>query len=158
MIFHYAIDLCSASETFDWAKALGEVLGFPFVIFLKGDMGAGKTLITSGLVAGLGLTDDVSSPTYTIVNEYHDPKTVYHFDLYRLASRDELDEMGFEDYLSDSAGMIIEWPDLLEGQDFESLLEIKIEGFLEDQEKRHITITTTDAQMALDLQKLGGSW
>ena len=75
MIFHDQIEVHSASETFNWAKALGEVLGFPFVIFLKGDMGAGKTLITSGLVAGLGLTDDVSSPTYTIVNEYHDPKT-----------------------------------------------------------------------------------
>ncbi len=156
MNFDYQIETHSAGETFAWAKALGEVLCFPFVVFLKGDMGAGKTLITGGIVAGLGLTDDVSSPTYTIVNDYHDPKTVYHFDLYRLKTRDELDELGFEDYLGEGAGIIIEWPDLVEKEDFESLLEIRIESFLEDQERRRITITTTDAQLALDLQKLGG--
>ncbi len=140
----FEIELHSAAETFDWAKRLGEVLDFPFVVFLKGEMGAGKTLIASGLVEGLGLKDDVSSPTYTIVNEYHDPKRVYHFDLYRLTSVDELYEMGFEDYLNEEAGLIIEWPDLIEKEDFDRLLEIKIEVSLDDPSKRKVTVTTNE--------------
>ena len=154
MVFYYEAESHSAEETFDWAKRLGEVLSFPFVIFLKGEMGVGKTLITSGIVRGLGLKDDVSSPTYTIVNEYHDPKTVYHFDLYRLNNVDELYEMGFEDYLCDDAGLIFEWPDLIEKEDFDRCLEIKIESCLESESMRKFIVTTADSQLSKDLKKL----
>lgn len=154
MAFHYEIELHSAAETFDWAKRLGEVLSFPFVVFLKGEMGAGKTLVASGIVRGLGLTDDVSSPTYTIVNEYHHPQTVYHFDLYRLQTVDELYEMGFDDYLNDEAGLIVEWPDLIEEEGFERLLEVRLETCLEADSRRKITLTTVDAQLGADLKKL----
>lgn len=154
MVFQQEIETQSAEETFDWAKRLGEALSFPFVVFLKGAMGAGKTLITSGIVKGLGLKDDVSSPTYTIVNEYHGQQVVYHFDLYRLSDVDELYEMGFEDYLSDGGGLIFEWPDLIEKETFDRCLVIKIESTLESDRKRRITATTTDLELSKELNKL----
>lgn len=149
------VEFCSrsAEETFEFGKKLGTLLVYPFVIFLKGEMGAGKTLITRGLAAGLGISEDeVSSPTYTIVNEY--PKNLYHFDLYRLSDLDELYEMGFYDYLDQQAGLIIEWPDLLEQASFENCLEIEIERL--DLTNRIIRVQSADAGIKRQLQLIGG--
>lgn len=84
------------------------------VILLYGEMGVGKTALTQGLGLGLGITEPLSSPTYTIVNTYEEGRLPFHhFDLYRLTSGEELYEMGFEDYLDDGSVLVIEWPERL---------------------------------------------
>ncbi|WKY43944.1 tRNA (adenosine(37)-N6)-threonylcarbamoyltransferase complex ATPase subunit type 1 TsaE [Eubacteriaceae bacterium ES2] len=135
-----------------WKKT-GDTIGIPLCDLLKRRDGAGKTLITRGLVAGLGISEDeVSSPTYTIVNEY--AKNLYHFDLYRLNDLDELYEMGFYDYLEQQAGLIIEWPDLLEGNYFENRLEIEIERL--DLTNRVIRLKSSDSRIKKQLELIGG--
>ena len=91
---------------FEFAKNLtgGEV------ITLDGDLGAGKTAFTRGLAKGLGITDGVSSPTFTIVNEYRNGKIpLFHFDVYRLEYSDEMYDIGWDDYISQGAVIVIEW-------------------------------------------------
>ena len=90
----------SPSETEAVGAALARVLKPGTVIAYRGDLGAGKTAFTRGLARGLGVTERVSSPTYTIVNEYLGGKMpLFHFDMYRLGSEDELFDIGWEDYL-----------------------------------------------------------
>ena len=85
------------------------------ILLLKGNLGAGKTTFSQNLVAELGSKDEVTSPTYTIVNEYHSPKgKIFHFDLYRMKTVEELYDIGIDDYLEEGFLNIIEWPDLYE--------------------------------------------
>ncbi|MCJ7935263.1 MAG: tRNA (adenosine(37)-N6)-threonylcarbamoyltransferase complex ATPase subunit type 1 TsaE [Chryseobacterium sp.] len=85
------------------------------ILLLKGNLGAGKTTFTQFLLKNLGSTDEVSSPTYSIVNEYSTSKgKVYHFDLYRLKSIEEVYDIGIEEYLDNSFLCIIEWPEVYE--------------------------------------------
>ena len=80
------------------------------VIAFRGDLGAGKTAFTRGLAKGLGITDPVTSPTFTIVNEYPSGRMpLFHFDMYRLGSSDELFEIGWEDYLARGGVCAVEW-------------------------------------------------
>ena len=80
-----------------------------------GEMGVGKTTLIKAMVKQLGSEDNVSSPTYSLVNEYlAQDKPIYHFDFYRINSIDEVYDMGFEDYLSQDAFFLIEWPELIE--------------------------------------------
>ena len=84
------------------------------VFALKGDLGAGKTTLIKGFCAALGVADRPSSPSFSIVNEYRttDGGTVYHFDLYRLKNAEELDGIGFDEYLDSGAHCFIEWPEM----------------------------------------------
>ncbi len=92
------------------AKQLAETLKPGDILSLDGDLGAGKTVFTKGLCAGLGVTDTVNSPTYTLVNEYTGQNgPVYHFDVYRIGDEEELYDIGFEEYLQRDAVSIIEW-------------------------------------------------
>ncbi len=128
----------NADATYALGIKIGEKLTDRTVI-LKGEMGAGKTLLTKGMVKGLGLADDVTSPTYALVNVYDMGKRrVYHFDLYRLSDPDELYEIGFEDYLKDDAVAIIEWPEAVEPylETTPVCIDIKKTGF----ESRQITL------------------
>ncbi|KIA88654.1 tRNA (adenosine(37)-N6)-threonylcarbamoyltransferase complex ATPase subunit type 1 TsaE [Kaistella jeonii] len=85
------------------------------ILLLKGNLGAGKTTFTQFLLKNLGSSDEVSSPTYAIVNEYDTPKgNVFHFDLYRMKNINEVYDIGIEEYLDNSFLCIIEWPEIYE--------------------------------------------
>lgn len=105
----------SAAET----EALGEKLAGKLrggeVIAFTGDLGAGKTAFTRGLARGLGITDRVTSPTFTIVNEYEGGRLpLFHFDMYRLSCSDELYDIGWEDYLARGGVCAVEWSEIVE--------------------------------------------
>jgi len=111
------------------------------VVAYYGDLGAGKTAFTRGLAAGLGIAGPVTSPTYTIVNEYLTGRLpLFHFDMYRLSSADELFDIGWEDYLSRGGVCAVEWSENVEDA-LESPIRVTIrrDDFVPD--TRHITIT-----------------
>ncbi len=132
----------SYNDTFEYGKELAKTLSQGDVLVLTGDLGAGKTALTSGIVAGMNLDNYVSSPTFTIVNEYRNGKTpVFHFDLYRLSDEDELYDIGFEEYLNDEGICIIEWPDIAKNLIDEYYI-VEIEKDLSiSEDYRKITIT-----------------
>ena len=101
----------------DWQKVVDEILPQlqHNIFLLKGNLGAGKTTFTQFLLKKLGSNDEVSSPTYAIVNEYHSPKgKIFHFDLYRMKNIDEVYDIGMEEYLDNAFLCIIEWPQIYE--------------------------------------------
>ena len=100
----------SPAETVAFAEQVGKRLHAGDVIAYFGDLGAGKTALTRGIAQGLGVTDLVTSPTYTIVNEYTGGRLpLFHFDMYRLGSSDELFDIGWEDYLQRGGVCAVEW-------------------------------------------------
>lgn len=97
-------------ETEELGRRLGEQLKAGTVIAFTGDLGAGKTAFTRGLARGLGVEDRVTSPTFTIVNEYEGGRLpLFHFDMYRLGSSEELYDIGWEDYLGRNGVCAVEW-------------------------------------------------
>lgn len=115
---HYRTTLKIASE--QQMMAFGGQIADTFpnggLIFLKGDLGAGKTTLVRGLLRHLGFQGIVKSPTYTLVEPYCiDGRDIYHFDLYRLADPEELEYMGVRDYLLSSSLCLIEWPEKAQG-------------------------------------------
>lgn len=100
----------SVSETYDVANLIATKLSGGEILLLSGDLGAGKTTFTKGLALALGVDDVITSPTFTIMKEYYGRLKLYHFDMYRLESEDEVYELGFEEYLADKDGVaVIEW-------------------------------------------------
>ena len=100
----------SPEQTEQVGAALGKILTPGTILAYRGDLGAGKTAFTRGLAQGLGYTEPVTSPTYTIVNEYLGGRLpLFHFDMYRLASSDELWDIGWEDYLERGGVCAVEW-------------------------------------------------
>ena len=100
----------SPEETEKVGAALGSILPSGAVLAYRGDLGAGKTAFTRGLARGLGYMEPVTSPTYTIVNEYLGGRLpLFHFDMYRLASSDDLWDIGWEDYLERGGVCAVEW-------------------------------------------------
>ena len=100
----------SPAQTEQVAEALAKKLKPGTILAYEGDLGAGKTAFTRGLARGLGATDMVTSPTYTIVNEYLSGRMpLFHFDMYRLASSDDLWDIGWEDYLERGGVCAVEW-------------------------------------------------
>ena len=102
-------------ETYALGKSLGEAAKPGDVICLNGDLGVGKTVFTQGFAAGLAITEPVNSPTFTIVQEYHDGRLpLYHFDVYRIGDISEMDEVGYEDYFYGDGVCLIEWSNRIE--------------------------------------------
>ena len=128
----------SPVETEAVGSALGKILKPGTVIAYRGDLGAGKTAFTRGLARGLGSSEMVTSPTYTIVNEYLGGRMpLFHFDMYRLASSDDLWDIGWEDYLDRNGVCAVEWSENVEDA-LEDPIIITIEKLGED--SRRITI------------------
>jgi len=128
----------SPAETEAIGAALGRILPAGTVIAYRGDLGAGKTAFTRGLARGLGYADPVTSPTYTIVNEYLGGRLpLFHFDMYRLRSSEDLWDIGWEDYLDRGGVCAVEWSENVEDA-LEDALTVTIEKLGED--SRRITI------------------
>ena len=139
----------SPAETEAVGAALGKVLQPGTVIAYRGDLGAGKTAFTRGLANGLGAGDMVTSPTYTIVNEYLSGRVpLFHFDMYRLRSADDLWDIGWEDYLDRGGVCAVEWSENVE-EALDSFILVNIEKI--GDESRRITIEGGDFSADLSL-------
>ena len=117
----------SEQETEELGRRLAEGLPGGAVIAMYGDLGAGKTAFVRGMARGLGLDCRVSSPTFTIVNEYLGQRELIHFDMYRLSGADELFDIGWEDYLSRGAVCAVEWSEKVEDAFYGDEIVVRIE-------------------------------
>lgn len=139
----------SPEETEALGERLGKILKPGAVIAFYGDLGAGKTAFTRGLARGLGCREPVTSPTYTIVNEYLSGKIpLFHFDMYRLRSGDELFDIGWEDYLTRGGVCAVEWSENVEDA-LEDVTTVRMEKI--GANRRRITITGGDTDAAFVL-------
>lgn len=131
----------SAPETEALGRRLAERLRPGDVIAYTGDLGAGKTAFTRGLAVGLGIEERVTSPTFTIVNEYEGGRLpLFHFDMYRLGSSDELYDIGWEDYLSRGGVCAVEWSEIVDDALEGGVIRVDIRRG-ESDNQRMITIT-----------------
>ena len=139
----------SPAETEKLGAALGAILSPGTILAYEGDLGAGKTAFTRGLARGLGCSDMVTSPTYTIVNEYLSGRLpLFHFDMYRLTSADDLWDIGWEDYLDRNGVCAVEWSENVRDA-LENAITVTIEKLNGD--SRRITIEGGDHLAALSL-------
>ena len=135
----------SADETQALGKKLAESLRPGDVIAYFGDLGAGKTAFTRGIAEGLGVSEQVTSPTYTIVNEYLSGRLpLFHFDMYRLGSSDELFDIGWEDYLARGGVCAVEWSENVSGA-MEDAITVRIEKTSDEGRKITIEGSALDA-------------
>ena len=104
----------SYEETQKFAEEFSKTLEAGDVLCMYGDLGVGKTAFVQGLAKGLGIDEPITSPTFTIVNEYSGRLPLYHFDVYRIADSDEMYEIGYEDYFFGEGVCLIEWSKLIE--------------------------------------------
>ena len=111
------IETNSPEETFALGQKLGEQAKAGQIYTLNGDLGVGKTVFTQGIARGLGITEAVSSPTFTIVQVYEEGRLpFYHFDVYRIGDIEEMEEIGYDDYFFGNGVCMIEWAELIEEQ------------------------------------------
>ncbi|MDD7219904.1 MAG: tRNA (adenosine(37)-N6)-threonylcarbamoyltransferase complex ATPase subunit type 1 TsaE [Clostridia bacterium] len=109
------IETKSAQETFEAGKKIGEHARQGQIYTLTGDLGTGKTVFTQGVAAGLGITEPVNSPTFTIIQEYDSGRLpLYHFDVYRIGDIEEMEEIGYDDYFFGQGVCLIEWAELID--------------------------------------------
>ncbi len=104
----------SPEETYSFGYRLGKLLKSGDILCLNGDLGAGKTTLTQSIAKGLDVEDYVTSPTFTLINEYKGRYPVYHFDVYRINDIDEMYDLGFEEYIYSEGVTIIEWASIIE--------------------------------------------
>ena len=126
------IETKNARETYEVGEKIGRKARPGQVYTLMGDLGVGKTVFTQGVANGLGITEPVSSPTFTIIQEYEEGRLpFYHFDVYRIGCIEEMDEIGYEDYFYGNGICLIEWANLIEEIIPEDAISITIEKDLE---------------------------
>ena len=126
------IETFSEKETFELGKKLGTEAKPGQVYALLGDLGVGKTILTKGFAEGIGITEPVSSPTFTIVQVYEEGRMpFYHFDVYRIGDIEEMDEIGYEDCFYGEGVCLVEWANMIEEIMPENTIWITIEKDLE---------------------------
>lgn len=137
------IESYSTEDTFAYGEKCGQEAKAGQVFCLNGDLGVGKTVFTQGFAKGLGIQEPVTSPTFTIVQEYEEGRLpFYHFDVYRISDPEEMFEVGFEEYLEAGGVCFIEWANLIEEILPENRMEITIEKDLSKGfDYRRITLT-----------------
>ena len=137
------IESHSEKETYRLGYNLGNSAKSGQVFALIGDLGVGKTVFTQGMAAGLGITDYICSPTFTIVQVYEEGRMpFYHFDVYRIGDISEMDEIGYEEYVYSDGVSLIEWADLIEEILPDNYTKVEIEKDLEKGfDYRKITVT-----------------
>ena len=115
----------SEEETLRWAKEYGAALKAGDVVLLDGEMGAGKTVVAKGIAAGMGIPDEVTSPTYAYINSYRD--RLFHFDCYRITSEEYAESLGFAEYFEMGGVCLVEWSERIAGLLPPSAKRVKIE-------------------------------
>lgn len=122
----------SEKETFELGKNLGEQAKAGQIFCLNGDLGVGKTVFTQGFAKGLGIEENVNSPTFTIIQVYEEERIpLYHFDVYRIGDPEEMYEIGYEEYFFGEGVCLIEWSKLIEELIPEEAINIEIDKNLE---------------------------
>ena len=126
------VETYSEKETFAFGKKMGEEALPGQIIAINGDLGVGKTVLTKGLAEGLGITEPVCSPTFTIVQIYDEGRLpLYHFDVYRIADPEEMEEIGYEDYFFGQGVCLVEWAELIHDLMPENTIWIRIDKDLQ---------------------------
>ncbi|MGN0779456.1 MAG: tRNA (adenosine(37)-N6)-threonylcarbamoyltransferase complex ATPase subunit type 1 TsaE [Aristaeellaceae bacterium] len=143
----------SPGETRALGQRLARQLQAGDVLLLMGNLGAGKSELTRGIAQGLGITDTVASPSFTILNVYEDGRVpLYHFDWYRLQSAEELYELGMDEYLGGDGVAVVEWPSQCPEAIPEDYLEVAIDPVSETE--RRLTLTPRGAFRSLKMEDL----
>ncbi|SFC32173.1 tRNA (adenosine(37)-N6)-threonylcarbamoyltransferase complex ATPase subunit type 1 TsaE [Clostridium uliginosum] len=137
-------NICSIDDTTKLGIKIGKLLNPGDIVCLTGDLGTGKTHITKGIALGLDIHENITSPTFTIVNEYEEGRLkLYHFDVYRVNDPDEIYAIGFDDYIFSDGVSIIEWANYIEEILPKDFLHINIEkDFNNGDNYRKITLTS----------------
>ena len=140
------IETYSAEETFNFGKKIGQLAKPGQIVTLIGDLGVGKTVFTQGVAQGLGITEPINSPTFTIIQVYESGRIpFYHFDVYRIGDIEEMEEIGYDDYFFGEGICLIEWANLLEELHPENIISITIEKDLDKGfDYRKITVEGMD--------------
>jgi tRNA threonylcarbamoyladenosine biosynthesis protein TsaE len=144
MRHNFVITTKTPEETQSFGSDMAKTLKNGSIISLYGTLGSGKTQLVKGICKGLGVEQTVNSPTFIIVNEYTSPQypLIYHFDLYRMKSLDEIIDMGFRDYLENGDIILIEWPQHVENILPDDTIKIRLAHTNEDENSRWIKMET----------------
>lgn len=130
----------SEKETFQLGQKLAGQLNPGDAISLEGDLGTGKTAITKGIASGLGITDPITSPTFTLVNSYEGRVTLHHFDVYRVDDPEELEGIGWEEYFDRDSVTVVEWGDRVLDILPPNIIRIRLTRDMDDMDGRIITV------------------
>lgn len=136
------IKILNQEELEEVAQKLGRLVNAGDVICMSGDLGAGKTTFTQALALGLGVDDYVTSPTFTLINEYHGRIPLYHFDVYRINDIREMEDLGYEEYFYGDGVCAIEWANLIEDLLPNDYLWIEIKT--SDEQTREVCFTASN--------------
>mgnify|MGYP004486628037 FL=1 len=135
-------------DTYVLGQALASRLNKGAILLLDGDMGAGKSVLARGIIRALGYEGAVTSPTFTLMNEYDTMPPVYHFDLYRLEYPEQLYDIGYEEYLYSDGISIIEWPSKMEFLKPDKFISVNIERLNENERKVTVSGMPDTAKLA----------
>ncbi len=128
----------SAEETFHFAREFGREIKKNSVVTLRGDLGTGKTIFTKGIAEGLGIKEEITSPTFSLMETYENDIPLHHFDLYRIENLNEFDNLRFEEYWDGDGVSVIEWPEKAGSLLPEKRIDVIIEYI--DENRRRITV------------------